>query len=213
MNRRESLAVVAGAAATLAGCSGFASSSSDSSTTPAADGGEPEGPRSGSTRDPETLRVWTATDRRPLWLADPDAENGGPPDSEPPDARTRLDRRRLPVARRPALDGGRRRFGASRLVFVGDQLRDGDAVPGNHSGAFVFRTGAVQGLVATRRGLDRLRPPRAPLRYALSSRRARLRDAPHSAPGASQYRRGERLLVVRRGRRLWQWGTTRRRRG
>lgn len=81
MNRRESLAVVAGAAATLAGCSGFASSSSESSETPAADGREPEGPRSGSTGDPEMLRVRTATDRRPLWLADPDAEGGGRPTS------------------------------------------------------------------------------------------------------------------------------------
>lgn len=79
MNRRESLAVVAGAAATLAGCSGFASSSSESSATPAADGQEPDGPKSGSTGDPEMLLVRTATDRRPLWLADPDAEDGGRP--------------------------------------------------------------------------------------------------------------------------------------
>lgn len=78
MNRRESLAALTGAAASLAGCSGFGSGSSESSPTPAADG-EPtgDGPGHGSTGDPDTLLVRTGTERPPLWLTDGD-DDGRP---------------------------------------------------------------------------------------------------------------------------------------
>lgn len=73
MNRRESLAALAGAAASLAGCSGFGAGSDEASPTQAADG-EPagDGPGHGSTGDPATLLVRTATERPPLWLTNPD---------------------------------------------------------------------------------------------------------------------------------------------
>lgn len=80
MNRRESLALLAGAAATLAGCSGFASSSGDSSSaTPGAQETVTDGPQSGTTTAPETFLVRVGTDRPPVWLADPNGDGGGRP--------------------------------------------------------------------------------------------------------------------------------------
>jgi hypothetical protein len=80
MNRRESLAVVASAAATLAGCSGFASNSSEAlSETPAADRSVTDGPGSGSETEPDVLAVRVDTDGPPLWLADSDSDDGGRP--------------------------------------------------------------------------------------------------------------------------------------
>jgi len=80
MNRRESLAVIASAAATLAGCGGFASNSSEaSSETPAADEPVTDGPDSGSEADPDALLVRVDTDRPPLWLAASDSDDGGRP--------------------------------------------------------------------------------------------------------------------------------------
>jgi len=71
VNRRESLAALAGVAASLAGCSGFGAGGGESSPTPAADR-EPTGggPGHGSTGDPESLLIRTATERPPLWLTD-----------------------------------------------------------------------------------------------------------------------------------------------
>lgn len=90
MNRRESLAAFAGAAASLAGCSGFVTGSGESSSTATA-GEAPiaDGPGDGSTGDPETLLVRTATDRPPLWLTDQDGEDGGRP--SPVDRRSHHD--------------------------------------------------------------------------------------------------------------------------
>lgn len=110
MNRRESLALVAGAVTSLAGCSGFAGSSS---------GGSESGPRrtvadgpsSGTETDPETVFVRAATDRQPVWLVDPDREDGGRPTPRPGDrhiesavidSQARADR----VAVDPAVDDG-----------------------------------------------------------------------------------------------------------
>lgn len=87
MNRRESLVLAAGAVASVAGCSGFASSSTETgSESPAAEPPAADGPSSGSERDPEAIVVRVDTDRQPVWLADEDSEDGGRPTPRP-DAR------------------------------------------------------------------------------------------------------------------------------
>jgi len=80
MNRRESLALLAGAAATLTGCSGFASGSGDSSSaTAGAERTVTEGPQSGTATAPETFLVRVGTDRPPVRLADTNGDGGGRP--------------------------------------------------------------------------------------------------------------------------------------
>jgi hypothetical protein len=82
MNRRESLALVVGAVTSLAGCGRSASSSSNEKES-----GPPDtvadGPSSGTEADPETVLVRADTDRQPVWLADPDREDGGRPTPRP----------------------------------------------------------------------------------------------------------------------------------
>jgi hypothetical protein len=81
MDRRESLAALAGAAAALAGCSGFGEAGGESSATPAADRGSTgDGPGHGSTGDPESLLVRTPTEQPPLWLSDDQNEGRPTPD-------------------------------------------------------------------------------------------------------------------------------------
>jgi len=75
MNRRESLAAFAGVAAALAGCSGYGSATSESTPTRGAESGiDTDAPGAGSATDPEMIHVRGATERAPLWLADPDGE-------------------------------------------------------------------------------------------------------------------------------------------
>jgi len=75
MDRRESLALFAGAAATLAGCNGLAGSSSSSSDV-AGDGERTvtDGPSSGTETDPETLLVRVDSDGQPVWHSDGDGD-------------------------------------------------------------------------------------------------------------------------------------------
>lgn len=78
MDRRESLTLLAGAAAMLAGCNGLAGSSSSSSDV--AGNGErtvTDGPSSGTETDPEALLVRVDSDGKPVWLSDADGD--GPP--------------------------------------------------------------------------------------------------------------------------------------
>lgn len=74
MDRRRSLALIAGAAASVAGCNGFASSSGSSSS--GSDGAETvtDGPTSGTETDPETVLLRNDTDRQPVWLADSEGD-------------------------------------------------------------------------------------------------------------------------------------------
>jgi len=84
MNRRESLALAAGTAASLAGCSGFASSSPETTrASPATERTAAAGPSSGTETDPGEILVRVDTDRQPIWLAD---EDDGRPTPRP-DAR------------------------------------------------------------------------------------------------------------------------------
>lgn len=113
MNRRESLALVAGAVTSLAGCGGFAGSSSSSGSESAgAERTVGDGPSSGTATDPETLLVRADTDRRPLWLAGEGGGDGGRPtsrsdarrtESEVIDSRDRADR----LSVDPVVDGSR----------------------------------------------------------------------------------------------------------
>ena len=78
MDRRESLTLFAGVAATLAGCNGLAGSSSSSSDV--AGNGErtvTDGPSSGTETDPEAHLVRVHSDGQPVWLSDSDGD--GPP--------------------------------------------------------------------------------------------------------------------------------------
>jgi hypothetical protein len=87
MNRRESLVLAAGAVGSLAGCSGFASSSRrTASESPAAERSAADGTSSGTETDPEVILVRVDTDRQPVWLVDEGSEDGGRP-APRPDAR------------------------------------------------------------------------------------------------------------------------------
>ena len=87
MNRRESLVLAAGAVASLAGCGGFAGSSTGTaSESPTAGQPAADRPSSGSETDPEATVVRVDTDRQPVWLVDEDSEDGGRPTPRP-DAR------------------------------------------------------------------------------------------------------------------------------
>jgi hypothetical protein len=113
MDRREALALVAGGVTSLAGCSGFASSSSSrESGSSAGKQTVTDGPSSGATTDPELLLVRAATDRPPVWLADQGGEGDGRPTERPEerhiksevvDSQNRVDR--LSVA--PEVDDSR----------------------------------------------------------------------------------------------------------
>lgn len=78
MNRRESLTVFAGVAATLCGCTGFTSSSSESSSnTASGDRTVPDGPGTGSLTDPQLLRLRLDRSRPPIWFADQNRNDEG----------------------------------------------------------------------------------------------------------------------------------------
>jgi len=84
VNRRAVLALAAGTAASLAGCSGFASSAGESaSERPDSERTVTDGPDSGTTTDPELVLVREGTDRQPIWLADPDGDDDGRPTPRP----------------------------------------------------------------------------------------------------------------------------------
>lgn len=78
--RRALLQGAAGLTAVLSGCSGLIDGTAEPTPT-ATRGVEPvtDGPASGSETDPETLRLRVDGDRQPIWLADPEDTDGGPP--------------------------------------------------------------------------------------------------------------------------------------
>jgi len=77
LTRRTLLSSVAGVSAALAGCSGIGESDGGSTRTAPRDD-SPDGPMSGSTTEPETLLLRMATDRPPIWLAEPGEDDGRP---------------------------------------------------------------------------------------------------------------------------------------
>lgn len=80
MNRRESLAAVAGIAATLSGCTGFGSSSSTASSSPtASERSVSGGPGSGALSDPTLLQRRSDGPRPPIWFGDQDRDDAGNP--------------------------------------------------------------------------------------------------------------------------------------
>ncbi|MDG5778719.1 hypothetical protein VB773_20985 [Haloarculaceae archaeon H-GB2-1] len=84
MNRRHSLALVAGAVTSLAGCSGIASNSGRaSSDSPGGEATVTDGPSSGTTTDPETVLIRAHMDRPPVWLNEPGSDDSGRPTPRP----------------------------------------------------------------------------------------------------------------------------------
>jgi hypothetical protein len=78
MFRRESLAAVAGAAATLAGCTGLPGSSGEATSTMAVDSRDGGGGAGGRrATDPDMVQVRVDSDRQPVWLLESDAGDGG----------------------------------------------------------------------------------------------------------------------------------------
>lgn len=82
MNRRESLAAIAGVAATLSGCAGFGSSSSSATSSPtASERTVSDGPSSGSLRDPALLQRRSDGSRPPIWFGEQDPDEVGRPNA------------------------------------------------------------------------------------------------------------------------------------
>lgn len=83
MHRRAALSLVAGAAASLAGCGGFTGSASESSEVPSEGETVTDGPSSGTATAPESLLVRVDTARQPIWLADADGTGSERPTPRP----------------------------------------------------------------------------------------------------------------------------------
>lgn len=82
MNRRESLAAIAGVAVTLSGCAGFGSSSGSVTSSPtASEGTVSDGPSSGSSRDPALLRRRSEGSRPPILFGEQDGTDSGRPNA------------------------------------------------------------------------------------------------------------------------------------
>jgi hypothetical protein len=83
MDRRESLVAIAGVAASLAGCSALSGDDGSTRTATVTERPPPDDSDPGRGSDPgetpETLLVRADTDLQPVWLADPDREDGGRP--------------------------------------------------------------------------------------------------------------------------------------